>query len=474
MQDAAYGSLLKSRRQLLHARIAAALEERSRETVEQHPEVLAHHFGEAGQIDRAVEYWRRACQVAMNRSATTEAIAHSQSGLAVLMKLSEGAERDRQELAIRLAMGSALVAAHGFAAEPTGKAYERSRELCEALGDTAQLYPVIYGLILFNMYGGQLDRAREHAARLMEMAETSNDRGSAFFARRAAGVADLPSGRFVSARTHLERALDLYDEEQHRTPMFIYAFDPKVVCLDYLARALFPMGYVVQALERSDEATEVARRTGHRNSLALPLFFGGILQQLCGRADDVAWRAEELLKLALDERFKLWAAGARILRGWVDDRRSSDGAGEALVRRGVEEWTATGAVFMVPYFRTLLAEMRIGAGAADEALPILDDALARIERSGERWFEAEVHRMKGRALAALGEAEGAATCRTRAADVASAQGAVLWHLRAVIDLAGSGRPHDHHDALAAALAAIPETARIPEILLAECAVAKRG
>ena len=139
-------------------------------------------------------------------------------------------------------MGSSHIAANGFAAQPTGEAYRRARVLCEELGSTRELFPVLYGLCLYHLYGAELVQAEAAAERLLSLAESTNDRSLRFFAHRAAGVTSLPSGKFLLARGHLEQALELYDPEVHRAPTFIYAFDPRVVCLDYLARTLLPLG----------------------------------------------------------------------------------------------------------------------------------------------------------------------------------------------------------------------------------------
>src|SRR5205085_11812683 len=135
------------------------------------------------------------------------------------------------------------VAAHGFAAPSTASAYVRARELCDELGETRELFPVLYGLCLYHLYAAELADARRAADRLLELAEVSNDRGLSFFAHRAVGVSALPAGEFSRARAHLKQALALYDPGEHRSPAFVYAFDPRVVCLDYLARALLPLGF---------------------------------------------------------------------------------------------------------------------------------------------------------------------------------------------------------------------------------------
>jgi class 3 adenylate cyclase/predicted ATPase len=447
VQDTAYDSLLRSKRQLLHARIAEALETRFPETTEAEPELLAHHCTQAGIVEKAVEYWKRAGQLAMARSATTEAIAHLEAALRIVDSLPESEWRDRQELSIQLAVGSAMVAAHGFAAPSTGKAYHRARELCERLDDLRQLFPVVYGLCLFHLYAADLDAADAAASRLLELAAGSNDRDLLFFAHRAAGVSSYPAGKLEAAREHLERALLLYDPEEHRTPAFVYAFDPKVVCLDYLARTLFPLGLVEQAHRRNDEAVDEARRIAHYNSLALPLFFGGMLRQLAGDRAEVEARAEELIRLAEEARFRFWLAGGTILRGWAAaDAGDIDGGVQAM-QDGLAEWQATGAEYMVPYFLTLLAEVHTRSGRAREALKLLGQAVQRIERSGERWFEAEAHRATAAAHLALKRPDPDAAARhyRRALEVAQAQGARLWALRAAVGLGCLWQRQGKHD-----------------------------
>jgi class 3 adenylate cyclase/predicted ATPase len=437
VQDAAYGSLLISRRQQLHARIAQVLEERFPETAETEPELLAHHFGQAGLAEEAVDYHERAGRRALARSALAEALAQFGAALARLQDLPRAEGRLRRELALRLALGSGHVAAHGFAAPATGEAYRRAIELCEELGDARELFPVLYGLGLYYLYAAELSEARAVAERLLSLAETDDDRGLSFFAHRAAGVSALPAGDFAGARSHLERALELYDPGEHRSPAFVYAFDPRVVCLDYLARTLLPLGFPRRALAANEEAIGEARRLSHQNSLALPLFFGGVLRQVLGDRAGVEALSGELARIAADAGFRLWQAGASILRGWTLAEAGERAAGGLEIRRGIDEWRATGAEYMVPYFLALSSRVELGAGRPEAALKLLEEARARVERTGERWFSAEILRLEGEANLALGRDRlaRAKACFARALETAAGQGARLWELRAALSLA---------------------------------------
>jgi class 3 adenylate cyclase/predicted ATPase len=469
VQDAAYESLLRSRRHALHARIAAALEERHDETIAQ-PEVIARHWANAGLPERAVDRWTEAGQQALGRSATTESMAHFNAALADLAKLPVSPERDRRELAIQRAMGSALVAAHGFAAPETGRAYERALELTERIGDLAELFPILYGLGLYHLYGADLAAARSDARRLLDLAESGNDNGFLFFAHRAAGVSDWPAGRFADARGHLERALSLYNPAEHRAPAFVYAFDPRVVCLDYLARALLPLGHVGEAMEVSREALAQARRLGHRHSLCLALFYGAALHQLLGDRRAVARMQAELALIAAEERFPIWAAGAAVLGGWVRADAGEAQAGSAAIAAGIADWRATGAGLMLPYFEALLAEAEARCGLVKDACVRLRGAIRRAEATGELWFAAELHRRLAATLAASGDMEAARAELETAIEVAKSQGAGLWRLRATLGLAecltGAGDEAGAAALLAPALTGVDGCSGLPELVRA--------
>jgi predicted ATPase len=475
VQDTAYGSLLKSRRQQLHARIAQAIETEFPKIARKEPNVLAHHFGQAGLLDKAITYHEQAGRRALASSALAEALSQFSSALEQLAMLPRSEERLNRELSIHLAMGSAHVAASGFAAPATGKAYKRSAELCEELSNTRQLFPVLYGLCLYHLYGAELAESAAAADRLMKLAQPSGDRDFVFFANRAVGVSALPAGNFGKARDHLDRALTVYDPQEHRAPAFVYAFDPRVVCLDYLARALLPLGFPEQAIATNDEAVLEARHSEHQNSLALPLFFGGVLHQMLGNQTAIEERCQELAKIAADAGFRFWFAGATILRGWTVADKGDLATGAETIEKGIEEWRATGANYMLPYFLALQAQVANKASRRDRALRLLDKAENRVERTGERWFLAEILRLKGETLAKIGTvslAEAKASL-LQASETAKAQEARYWEFRAALSLARLD-PGDlsARQRLARCLAALTEGANLKDILTARSLLEK--
>jgi predicted ATPase len=436
VQDAAYGTLLRGKRHELHGRIAAVLEEQFPDSTETQPELVAHHYTQAGIVQKAVEYWYKAGQRAISRSATAEAIAHLEKGLEVLQRLPAGAERDQLELGLQAALGGMLIAAKGFAAPETGKAYVRARELSEQLGEVRQRFPVLYGLSLFHLYRGETGDAHAVAEDLLRLGERDNRPGDLFFAHRALGVTALPRGRFDVARIHLERALTLYDPTQHRSGALFYSFDPHIVCLDYLSRSLLPLGYLEQALQRRRETLQEARDLGHPNTLALALFFGCVFFQMLQDRRAVRERAKALLALAAEEGFAFWTAGGTIVQGWATATGSEIEAGIARMREGLAAWRTTGAEYMAPYFLGLIAEAHAQAGQIPEALELLDESIGRSNKTDEAWFRSELHRMKAELLlsTAVSDPAEAEIAFKQAIAVAQMQQARLWELRAAIGL----------------------------------------
>jgi class 3 adenylate cyclase/predicted ATPase len=463
VQDAAYSSLLIARRKQLHGRIAQILVDRFPETAAADPGLVAHHFSQAGLAEEAIEYHERAGRRAIGQSAVTEALAEFDRALERLRTLPPSRERHRRELGIQLALGSSHVAVHGFAAPATGDAYRRAAKLCEELGETRELFPVLYGLLLYHLYGAQLAQAKVVGERLLRLAKTTDDRGLLFFAHRAAGVSALPAGDFTEARFHLEQALELCDCVEHRTPAFIYAFDPRVVCLDYLARTLLPLGFPDQALSANDEAVREARLVSHPNSLALPLFFGGVVHQIIGDREGVEIRSRELAEIAADAGFILWQAGAMILSGWT---RAEGGAledGRREIKRGLDEWCATGAEYMMPYFLALLGQIELRADRPDAALLLIEEARNKVEQTGERWFEAEILRFEGEVLAAVGRLAEARKSLLRATDTAARQQAHLWELRAALSIARIDHDVDARERVKCLCATFSEGSGLPDL-----------
>ncbi|TMA50719.1 MAG: adenylate cyclase, partial [Deltaproteobacteria bacterium] len=259
IQDVAYQSLLKSKRQQYHQQIAQVLEERFPEIRETQPELLAYHYTEAGFIVQAIPYWQRAGQRATQRSAYVEAIAHLTKGLELLKTLPDTPERAQQELDLQLALGPALIATKGYAAPEVERVYARARELCQQVGETSQLFSVLWGLWDCHSVRAEHKAAHELGGQLLTLAQSGQDPAFLVEAYRALGVTLFWLGKLVPAREHIEQSILLYDSRQHRSYVSLYGQDPGVICLCRVALVLCYLGYPDQALKRSQEALTLAQ-----------------------------------------------------------------------------------------------------------------------------------------------------------------------------------------------------------------------
>jgi predicted ATPase len=264
---------------------------------------------------------------------------------------------------------------------------------------------------------------------------------------RVVGTSAFFLGQLISARAHLERTLALYDSAHHRTLALLYAFNPRVTSLGYLSCVLFALGYPDQAMMRSREALNEAQQLSHPNTTAQALFFACALNQFLSAGPAVRDRAEALISLSQEEGFPLYLAHGTIFCGWAVAKAGETVVGSAQLRDGLAAWRTTGAEYILPYFLTLLAE---ADGCIDRADGWLTEALARVERTGERWFEAELHRLKGELQ--MRNQAGAEACFQGALAVARAQSARAWELRAAINLArlwcNQGKRAEAYDLLA--------------------------
>jgi class 3 adenylate cyclase/predicted ATPase len=455
VQDAAHRSLLRSRRQQLHARIAEVLERDFPATTETEPEVIAYHYSQARLVRKAVDHWLKAGELAIRRSATAEAIAQLRKGLELVEGLPDGPERAGLELELRTALGGALIAARGFAAPEAGEAFARARELCRELGRPRQLFPVLYGQYAFHVVRGELDRGLAIAEELLQAAQEQDETAALVVGYRAVGNASFHCGDLARAREHLERALALYDPRQHRSLAFLYVFDPFVVSASFLAWSLFALGHPEQARARADAALARARELAHPASLAFALFHAGSgLSQFAGDRTAVQERTEALLALASEQGFAFWAGCAMVLEGWslADRGRASEGI--ARIRQGLAAYHATGASHFDPHFLGLLAQAQRRQGELAEAEGTVAEALDTVCRTGERYYEAELLRLRAELRLARPTPDPVAAERglVEALEAARRQGARMWELRAAASLArlqrAQGRRREARDLLA--------------------------
>jgi class 3 adenylate cyclase/predicted ATPase len=443
VQDAAHGSLLRHARQQLHADIADALEAHSPELMDSQPELFAQHYAEAGLVGKSVAFWGKAGHRSAARSAMAEAVAQFHKGLDQLALLPDDLERERRELEFCSSLGSALIAVKGFAAPETGQAYARARQLWEELDFPSEFLHVPYGQSFHHAYRGELDQALRLDEDLLRLSRQRNDIAGLVLGHDSSGRNLMYAGRFSSSRSHLEEVLTLYDPISYRSLARPAGFDPHVSSQAYLGIVLFCLGYPDQSVARSNAAVAEARRLSHPPSLAVSLAIGSRLFSLGGDIAAPDERIDELVAVATERGFPYWRAQGLMFRGWLKVKNGDVAEGMSLLRGGAIAYRATGAALFVPHYLALLARACEAAGQIEEALTRVDDALQIVDRTAERWLEAELNRHKGHLLLGQGHFEAAEKLYRKALSIAAEQGAKLWELRAAASLARLRRRQGH-------------------------------
>jgi predicted ATPase/class 3 adenylate cyclase len=454
IQDAAYASLLRSTRQHVHQQVAQLLEARFPEIVETQPELVAQHYTAAGCTEQAVPYWQRAGQQASERSAYLEAISHFTAGIELLKTLPETPEHTQQALSLHIGLGMAIQIAKGIGAPEVERAYAQAYALCQQVDETSELVPVLCGLSRFYAARSQFQTARELGETLLRLAQRADAPALAVIAHYTLGTTWFYLGALPAARQHLEAGIARYTPDQHRALVFRAGLDLGVACQANAARALWLLGYPEQALTRLHEALALEHALSHPYSLAFTRCWAAIVSQFRWDVPAVYEQAEAAVVLATEQGFTQWAAWGTSLHGWALAMKGQGEEGLIQVRQGIAAWRATGAVLHVPYFCTMLAEVCDHLGHPEEGLQALAEAHTLVEQHEERYWEAEVCRLRGvLRLRQRGtpQAEAEAWLQ-RALDVARRQEAKSLELRAAMSLSRlwqqQGKRQEAHDLLA--------------------------
>ena len=397
---------------------------------------LALHFERGRDSGRAIRYLRQAAETASRRCGYREAIGHLARGLELLQSLPDTAERRRQELDFQFALGPAWIAIQGYASLGVEKTYRRAQALCQQVGEAPQHFSVLWGLWVSNFVRAEHPRARALGEQLLDLAQSLQDSALLLEAHVALGVVLLHRGELNAAWPHLEQGTALYNPERHRSHAFLYGQDPGVACLSDYAVALWLLGYPDQALKRSQEALALAQECAHPFSLAFALYFAAWLQQFCREWQATKERAEVTITLSTEHGFVNWMGMGAVLRGRALAEQGQETEGMAQIHQGLPPYSNTGARTNRPHFLSLLAEVYEKAGQIEEGLAVLAEALAAVNKSEERMFEAELYRLKGELLLTLCEENQAEaeTCYRQAMEIARGQGAKSLELRAVMSL----------------------------------------
>jgi predicted ATPase len=435
VQDAAYGSLLKSRRQHLHGRIAQTLEERLPDQASLRPELVASHYAQAGMPDQAIDYWDKAGRLAVERSAMAEAVVHFGKALRSLADLPKSPQRRSRELALQLALAGTLTATKGWASREAGEAYAHARDLCFELAEGPQLVATLNGLRLVLANRAEFAAARRIVEELLAVAQAGDDPDAKLLAEYGFGLSLLFRAEFTGALQHFRAAIPVDDRPSPRSLTFAHV-DLRVAPRGFMAWTLLLLGSADQALAESQQSLALARKASHPYALGMALHLSCIFHQLRGDGTMLAERSDELVALATEQGFPHFVGSGTCFRGWATIALGgsiSDAIGK--IRDGLATKRATGAEIKVPYYLGLLAEANRRIDRTTEGLNLLREALELAERTDERWYEAELYRLRGEVLVAKSDSDGAELWFSRSLSKAQAQNAKLWELRASCSLA---------------------------------------
>ena len=438
VQDAAYESLLKSRRHQLHAQIAAVLEECFPETIANEPEVLAHHLSQAGLHGNAVEYWRKAGEIAVRRSANVEAIAHFSKALEALQTQPDSRARSEQELALQVALAVPLVATKGHSAIEVERAYSRAQALCEGLGKQSELFPILRGLWNNCLARGQLQRAHDLAVRISALAEDEGPLQRAL-AHRARGTTLFFLGRFAEALDETDQAIVIDDAlegaDNDRTHLFLYGERPGIPSRLYAGWALWSLGFPDRAVARFDTALALAKKLAHPHTLAMALCFAAGMRN--DRRDFTAALeyADAASRIATKHDLPLWLGESTIAKGYAEASLGAHAEGIAQLRSGISGLHQIGDWHHRSHWLGLLAAAYLQSGANRDAEAALDEALEAVAATQERYFAPELERLRGELLTRQDQFDQAAVCFQNALGAAADMGAKSLELRAAMSLA---------------------------------------
>jgi tetratricopeptide (TPR) repeat protein len=437
VQDAAYSTLLRSRRQQLHARIVATLEGQFVEIVAAQPALLAHHCTEAGVTEKAIAYWLAAGRQAWGRSATAEAVALLHRGLVLVPALPDTDGRRETELDLQIALGQALIMNRGWAAPELVEVHSRARQLASTLNRPRALLFALWGQFTHDCWArADLKRARRLAAELRELGDTAGDVPIQVMGCYASGMACFHLGEFAAGQAYLEKGLALFDPAHRPSYSELLSNDARVQLRLHSSWQLACLGHLYQALFQRDAAVEEARRLSHPPTLAVALthaWLTGTFVRL--EPGSLLQYPKELLALATEHGLGYIRTVTLIMRGWCLAALGRSDEGIPLLTAGLAGLDELGFLAYRPMELTRLGDACRMAGQWQVALGHLAEAQRRAEETEERWYQVETHRLTGDVLLAMGDPSGAEESYHEAIAIAQQQSARLWELGAAASLA---------------------------------------
>jgi class 3 adenylate cyclase/tetratricopeptide (TPR) repeat protein len=484
IQDAAYENLLRSRRQVLHRRVAEILRDRFPDTAAAEPEVLAHHFTQARLTDAAIEWWGNAGEQALRRFAFREAVSHLGKAIEMADKTGEGTSTAatasasaNRRLKIQTDLGKALMWSRGFGAQETKAAFIRARELAAAIDNPTERLTIYLGLWAGNVLRGELRLAREIAESFLRAAERGARTTECAVGRYLLGSTCFFQGDFIEAQAHLVEALSIYDPERDREARLHFSLDTGPVTRAYLANTKWQLGQVGPARALIEEAVAHAIEAGHVPTLVITYVHKVHFEIIRGDAGAARRDAEIVVKLSQENAITLFSALGALQSAWASARLDGRETGATELRQALAAFTDQGNKLEAPFFQGLLAVIEARGDAAG-ALSRIDEALALARETGEHWSDAFLHRCRGEILLKRDSTAPAEDAFLTAIAIAQQQKARSFELRAALDLArlynSTSRSADAHAVLASALKGFAPTPEFPEAAEAQTLLAALG
>jgi tetratricopeptide (TPR) repeat protein len=440
IQDAAYESLLKRTRQQYHQRIAQVFEEQFPETAQAQPELLAHHYTEAGCIEQAVGYWHKAGQSSLQRSAYAEAIAHLTQGLELLATLPDTPAHRQSELDMQVAFGAALMATKGHGAPEVERVYTRARLLCQQVGETPRLFDVLYGLRRWYASRGELRTALDIAEQLLRVAHRTQDTASLLESYYSLGYTLFRLGDLEPACQHLTQGIVLSEQQPERVPQLFLGrtgADVGLCCHSILACLLWLRGYPDQARQHFHEVLHLSQQRSHPYTHTYILAWTGYLHQFCREGGTAQAQAETLIAVSREHKYVAREVRGIVQQGWAWCMQGKREQGMAQIQEGLAAEKVTGDDTARVSNLALLAAAYGEMGQPETGLTVLTEALALTDTTGDRWYAPEMYRLKGELLLqqSLDNQADAETCFHHALDMARHQQAKSFELRTATSLA---------------------------------------
>jgi class 3 adenylate cyclase/tetratricopeptide (TPR) repeat protein len=436
VRDAAYESLLKSRRHQLHGQIARALAERFPDVVASQPEIVAHHFTQAGLVEPAIDYWLKAGNLALSRSANAEAVKHLRQGIELAQSQGLSAERVRKELHFYLALGPAMAATEGYATPETLRVFSHARDLLGEGGTLTEQMTVLWGVYLARSMRGEYAAAREVAERCLALAAEHEYPGMSALANRFMGQILWMMGAFVDARLHLERTLEVCAAHQETITSYRkFGADDQVTASSSLSRTLLVLGYPEQAAAGAGQALTRARTMGLAFTTAFALDGEALLGALGADPERAAVHANEAMAHSIEHSFPDFEQRARFIQGALLAQSGDPRRGIVLMHSAIAATERTNSVNRRTLYLGHSAAAHASLGQPEVGLDLLDEAIQTAEITNERFFEAELYRLRGEMLSTQGRRDEAEAALRWAVTIAQQQQARWWELRAATSLA---------------------------------------